>query len=189
MKPILSSQNLEQCLNQGDIVLYPTDTVWGLGCLVSNKDQVSRVYAIKERSREQGIILLCSHYEQLGIDLDETTQRAIEIFHNERPTTFVVKNTNPMLKETEAQDGTIGFRIVEHSSYLAPILKSLSVPLLSTSANLKGKQAAQTRKELDLDLVSQVDGIVEFIETKGPAKPSRIMRHDVSKGAWAVLRD
>ena len=85
MKPIRSSQDLEQCLNQGNIVLYPTDTVWGLGCLVSNKDQVSRVYSIKERSREQGIILLCSHYEQLGIDLDETTQRAIEIFRNERP--------------------------------------------------------------------------------------------------------
>ena len=189
MKPILSIQNLEQCLNQGDIVLYPTDTVWGLGCLVSNKDQVSRVYSIKERSREQGIILLCSHYDQLGIDLDETTQRAIKNLRNERPTTFVVKNTNPMLKETEAQDGTIAFRIVEHSSYLAPILKSLYAPLLSTSANLKGKQAAQTRKELDLDLVSQVDGIVEFTEIKGHAKPSRIMLYDVNKAAWSVLRD
>lgn len=189
MKPILSSQNLEQCLNQGDIVLYPTDTVWGLGCLVSNKDQVSRVYAIKERSREQGIIVLCSHYEQLGIDLDETTQRAMSIYREEHPTTFVVKNTNPMLKETEAQDGTIAFRIVEQSSYLAPILNRLFIPLLSTSANLKGKQAAQTRKELDLDLVSQVDGIVEFIETKGPAKPSRIVQYDADKASWNVLRN
>lgn len=189
MKPIRSSQDLEQCLNQGNIVLYPTDTVWGLGCLVSNKDQVSRVYAIKERSREQGIILLCSHYDQLGIDLDETTQRAIKNLRNERPTTFVVENTNSLLKPIEAKDGTIAFRIVEHSSYLAPILKNLSAPLLSTSANLKGKKPAQRRKELDVDLMAQVDGIVEFTEIKGHARPSRIMLYDVNKAAWSVLRD
>ena len=94
-----------------------------------------------------------------------------------------------MLRPTQAQDGTIAFRIVEHTSYLFSILKNLSAPLLSTSANLKGKQAAQKRKELDVDLMAQVDGIVEFIETKGPAKPSRIMRYDASKAAWSVLRD
>ncbi len=189
MKPIRSSQDLEQCLNQGNIVLYPTDTVWGLGCLVNNKDQVSKVYAMKERSRDQGIILLCSHYDQLGIDLDETTQRAIKNLRNERPTTFVVENTNSLLKPIEAKDGTIAFRIVEHSSYLAPILKNLSAPLLSTSANLKGKKPAQRRKELDVDLMAQVDGIVEFTEIKGHAKPSRIMLYDVNKAAWSVLRD
>lgn len=189
MKPILSSQDLEQYLNQGDIVLYPTDTVWGLGCLVSHKDRVSKVYAMKERSREQGIILLCSHYDQLGIDLDKTMQDAIEVFSNERPTTFVVENTNSLLKPTEAQNGTIAFRIVEHSSYLFPVLKNLATPLLSTSANLKGKKPAQRREELDVDLMAQVDGIVEFTETKGPAKPSRIMLYDVNKAAWSVLRD
>lgn len=189
MKPIRSSQDLEQCLNNGDNVLYPTDTVWGLGCLVSKKNQVSKIYTIKERSRDQGIILLCSHYEQLGIDLDETTQRAIEVFSNERPTTFVVENTNSLLKPTEAQNGTIAFRIVEHSSYLFPVLKNLATPLLSTSANLKGKKPAQRREELDVDLMAQVDGIVEFTETKGPAKPSRIVQYDASKAAWSVLRD
>ena len=189
MKSICTSQELENSLNQGDIVLYPTDTVWGLGCLVYNKEQVSKIYAIKERSRDQGIILLCSNYEQLGIELDEKTQQAIEIFRKEQPTTFVVENTNSMLRPTQAQDGTIAFRIVEHTSYLFSILKNLSAPLLSTSANLKGKQAAQKRKELDVDLMAQVDGIVEFIETKGPAKPSRIMRYDASKAAWSVLRD
>ena len=144
---------------------------------------------MKERSREQGIILLCSHYDQLGIDLDETTQHAIEIFRNERPTTFVVENTNSMLSPTEAKDGTIAFRIVEHSSYLAPILKNLSAPLLSTSANLKGKKPAQRRKELDVDLIAQVDGIVEFTETKGQGKPSRIVQYDTVKASWNVLRD
>lgn len=189
MKPILSSQDLEKCLNQGDIVLYPTDTVWGLGCLVSNKEQVSKVYAIKERARDKGIILLCSRYEQLCIELDETTQQAIEIFRIEKPTTFVMVNTNPMLRPTEAQDGTIAFRIVEDSSYLVSILDNLGTPLLSTSANLKGKQPAQRRNELDLNLIKQVDGIVEFTDTKGQTKPSRIMRYDASKASWSILRD
>ncbi|HAB90088.1 MAG TPA: hypothetical protein DCF84_06085 [Bacteroidetes bacterium] len=189
MKPILSSQDLEQCLNQGDIVLYPTDTVWGLGCLVNNKNQVTKIYAIKERSRDQGIILLCSHYKQLGIELGKTMQQAIEIFRNERPTTFVIENTNPMLRPTESQDGTIAFRIVKDSSYLKSILSKLNGPLLSTSANLKGKQPAQRRNELDLNLIEHVDGIVEFTDTKGQAKPSRIMRYDTSKTSWSVLRD
>ena len=58
MNSIRTSHDLESSLNRGDIVLYPTDTVWGLGCLVSKKEQVSKVYAIKERSRNQVIILL-----------------------------------------------------------------------------------------------------------------------------------
>ena len=189
MNSIRTSHDLESSLNRGDIVLYPSDTVWGLGCLVSKKEQVSKVYAIKERSRNQGIILLCFSYEQLGIVLDKTAQRAIADFREERPTTFVVKNTNPMLKETEAQDGTIAFRIVDQGSYLASVLKNLDAPLLSTSANLKGKQAAQKRKELDPELVAKVDGIVEFTETKGQGKPSRIVQYDALKASWNVLRD
>ena len=189
MKAILTIHDLERCLNRGGIVLYPTDTVWGLGCLVSKKDQVSKVYAIKERSRNQGIILLCSHCNQLGIELDKTTKQAIETFRNECPTTFVVPNTNRMLEATEAQDGTIAFRIVPKGSYLASILSKLSSPILSTSANLKGMQPAHRREEIDLSLVNQVDGVVEFTDTKGQTRPSRIMRYDAPGGKWSLVRE
>lgn len=189
MKHIASVFDMERQLRLGDIILYPTDTVWGLGCLATLDAQISTVYKIKDRSRQEGIILLCGDLSHLGLSLDARVIKDIERMRMECATTFVVPNTNPRLKATEALDGSIAFRVVDESSYLSPILKRLGLPLLSTSANLKGKPAAQKQSELDPQLIQQVDGIVDFVDSRGGKIPSRILKYDLSSGSnWVILR-
>ena len=189
MKHIASAFDMERQLRLGDIILYPTDTVWGLGCLATLDAQISTVYKIKDRSRQEGIILLCGDQSHLDLSLEAQVAEDIERMRVECATTFVVPNTNPRLKATEALDGSIAFRVVDESSYLSPILKRLGLPLLSTSANLKGKPAAQKQSELDPQLIEQVDGIVDFIDSRGGKTPSRILKYDLSSGSnWVILR-
>ena len=174
-------------LLRGGTILYPTDTIWGLGCDARRADAVRRLYAIKERDPKKSMLVLCS--ESI---LDGGWRMANG---GERPTTYILPAVvwrrmfgEPLADGLAADDGSLGVRLVRHD-FCSRVIDALGAPLVSTSANLSGRPSPASYSEIEDDLKLRVDYCVpplpcfESHETRG----SRIVKVSPS-GEETVIR-
>lgn len=139
-------------LREGGTLLYPTDTIWGIGCDARNSDAVERLYAIKERDHTKSMLVLCP--ADMARHVPTTSGR---------PTTYILPKEiwQPLLGDSiadnlPAADGTLGIRIPEHS-FCQEVIRRLGAPLVSTSANLSGRPSPQHYEEIEEELKRRVD--------------------------------
>jgi len=163
-------------IQDGGIILYPTDTIWGIGCDATNTDAIKKIFALKQRDEAKSMIVLLDTENKLESYVQEVPSIAYDLIeYAENPLTLVMpgaKNISPALI---ANDGSVGIRIAKHD-FCQQLIQRLRKPLVSTSANVSGKPSPQTFDEVDQEIIDGVDYVVNLEQhnTK-KKKPSTIM--------------
>ncbi|GAB3197395.1 L-threonylcarbamoyladenylate synthase [Pontibacter aydingkolensis] len=182
-------QAAEEEVILGNVILYPTDTVWGIGCDAENAEAVKKIYKIKEREESKSMILLVAdldmlkHYvEKVPADLEKLIEE------QERPTTYVLSGATNLPKEVQSEDGSIAVRITK-DEFSHRLVRQIGRPLVSTSANISGEGTAASFKDISEKIKDRVDHVVRWRqEEEIEAKPSRIVKIEPD-GTQKVLRD
>ena len=173
-KKILN-QSIEALLNS-QVILYPTDTVWGLGCDATNIDAVAKIFKLKNRIESKSLVVLVSSIEMLSTYVDAVPQKAIDIISTtKKPTTIIYNNPKGLAANAIALDNTIAIRIPTHN-YCLEIINKLGKPIISTSANISGETTPKSFSEISLPILEGVDYVVNLEQDKITDKSSTILK-------------
>lgn len=166
-----------EVLKNGGVILYPTDTVWGLGCDATNEVAVAKVNEIKGRSADKSLIILLDTDNKLQSYVNEIPEVAYELIeYAEKPMTIVFSNAKNLAKNAINSDGSIGIRIVKHD-FCEQLLQRFRKPIVSTSANISGQPTPLFFDEIHQDIISAVDYVVDWEqEIRTPKTPSTIVK-------------
>lgn len=149
-----------EVLKAGGVILYPTDTIWGLGCDATNVAAINKIFEIKQRDKNKSMIILVESEKRLQ-DLVDVPEMAWEIIDvSEKPVTIVYSNPKGLPKELLAEDGSIGIRLVK-DDFCKKLISKLNKPLVSTSANFSGDKSPMQYKDVPEDMIKMVDYSVE----------------------------
>lgn len=164
-------------VQEGGIILYPTDTIWGIGCDATNTDAVKKIYQLKQRDEAKSMIILLDTENKLESYVREVPSVAYDLIeYAENPITLVMpgaKNISPALI---SEDGSVGIRVAKHD-FCQQLIQRLRKPLVSTSANISGKPSPQNFYQIDQQIVYGVDYVVDLEQHSTELKkPSTIMR-------------
>lgn len=158
-------EKLVETLKAGGIILYPTDTIWGLGCDAMNGEAVQKIFALKNREKGKSPIILVESEKRLQ-DLVEVPPMAWEIIDlSEKPVTIVYDNSKGLPQELLAEDGSVGIRLVK-DNFCKKLIGKLNRPIVSTSANFSGEKSPMSFSEISEDLKQKVDAIAEEGQTQ-----------------------
>src|SRR5690606_5244128 len=190
-QPFVDRNDLQQALETlqtGGLILYPTDTIWGIGCDATNPDAVEKIMALKGRDKDKSMIVLLHNDYQLEGYVQDVPEVAYELIEaSERPLTIVFDKAKNLAPNVIAKDGSIGVRIVNHP-FCQQRLQRFKRPIVSTSANVSGEPTAAVFDEIDEKIKLGVDYIVKFgQDNPEKGKPSIIMKLG-SGGKFEFLR-
>lgn len=180
-------QEIKNVLDNGGVILFPTDTIWGLGCDVHNIEAIDKVYNIKKRPKNKSFIILVSDIEMLK-DYTEEIHPRIEtlLLYHKRPLTIIYKkgkNLPPILM----RNGSVAIRVVQEE-VIASFIKAYGKPLVSSSANIAGESSPQIFKEISNTIKTAVDYIFKYKqEDEKIAEPSSIARYN-KRGKLKFIR-
>ncbi len=174
-------------LEKGGVLIYPTDTVWGLGCDATNSKAVEKLSKLKEREEGKSYIVLLDDDRKLNRYVKEIPEVAWDIldFVN-RPTTIVYPQGINLAKNVMAQDGSIAIRIVK-TGFAKRLIQRFKKPIVSTSANLSGEPSPKKYKDISKSIKEKVDGVVSLPEIKAEEKPSAIIKLQID-GQVEIIR-
>ena len=168
---------VKQYLAKGKTILYPTDTVWGIGCDATNEESVSKIFQLKKRKETKSLIVLVSSIHMLKKYVS-VPQKALQILREaNRPTTIIYQNPKGFAKNAIATDGTIAVRIVQ-DAFCRKLIKRFQKPIISTSANLSGAETPKSFQEISLPILEGVDYVVNLQSNNAHTKPSTILKVD-----------
>ncbi len=168
--------NAINILIQGGIILYPTDTVWGIGCDATNSDAVKKIYTLKQREETKSMVCLVNKIDMLKTYIDTIPSAAsIIIKKSKKPTTVIYNNPKGVAKNLVANDNTLAIRVV-NNTFCEELIKDLKKPLVSTSANISGQPTPKSFAEISEQILKGVDYIVNLPDEKSEAKPSAIIK-------------
>ena len=168
-------------LREGGVILYPTDTVWGIGCDATNAEAVARIYEIKKRADSKAMLVLLDGAGKLQgymENVPETAWMLLEANEGQRPMTIIYPHAKNLATNLLAEDGSIGIRITEEA-FSKALCEQLHRPLVSTSANISGEPAAKLFSEISPEILEAVDYVCLFRrDDNSPAQPSSIIKID-----------
>lgn len=176
-----------ETLNSGGLILYPTDTIWGIGCDATNENAVSRVFNLKNRASAKAMISLVDSIDTLYKWIDHLPDAAIEeIRVSSSPLTIIYDSPHGLASNLIAEDGSAAFRIpaIEFTKHLC---KRFGKPVVSSSANISGCPAPQTFSEIPEEILKNVDYVCFTGRSLPPSKPSRILKI-ANTGSITVIR-
>lgn len=164
-------QQALEVLRKGGIILYPTDTVWGIGCDATNPEAVAKVYEIKRRADSKSLVLLASDMDMICRYVKEVPEMAIQLVEvNDKPMTIIypgaVTGQHGLAQNAVAEDGTVGIRI-PMMDFCKQLVARLGRPLVSTSANISGEPTPRKYAEISEEIRSAVDHVVDPSLEKG----------------------
>ena len=175
-------------LREGGLILYPTDTIWGIGCDATNTEAVEKVHQLKGRNLEKSFIILLSSESQLQSYVEEIPEVAYQLIeYADKPLTIVYSSAKNIAPNAVAADGSIGIRIVKHP-FCEQLLQRFRKPILSTSANISGQPSPTTYAEISPEIIQGVDYVTQYgREFQEAAKPSTIIKLDTG-GKFTFIR-
>ncbi len=175
-------------LKNGGLILYPTDTIWGIGCDATNEEAVQKVFALKGRDQTKSMILLLHNDNQLSSYVQEIPEVAYELIEcATKPLTIVYSKAKNLAPSVTAEDGSIGIRVVNHP-FCEQLLQRFRKPIVSTSANISGASTPMNFDEISHEIVSGVDYVVEYEQDLTTnRKSSTVMKLDPS-GKFEFIR-
>lgn len=175
-------------LRQGGIILYPTDTIWGIGCIAFNEKAVKRIYTIKKKEDTSGMLILLDSKEKLNQfvkNIPETVWQLMENF--DKPVTLIYPEGYNLATSLLAKDGSIGIRITS-DIFCGELIKQSGAPLVSTSANISGQPPPSSFTEIASEIKNSVDYIVKWRQNENiKNKPSALVKFKKS-GEFIILR-
>ncbi|PTM07826.1 MAG: threonylcarbamoyl-AMP synthase [Bacteroidetes bacterium] len=168
--------NTLKILKLGGIILYPTDTVWGIGCDATNHEAVRKIYALKQRVESKSMICLVDDIEMLKKYIEEVPEAAHDIIKKaSKPTTIIYDSPIGIAENLVAEDNSLAIRIVS-DSFCNALLKKFKKPIVSTSANISNQITPKSFKEISEDILKGVDYVVNLHRKKTADKPSTIIK-------------
>lgn len=189
MDDILTEVN--QCcdiLSQGGLILYPTDTVWGIGCDATNAEAVDKIYSLKKRSNTKTMICLVANDFMLEQHVEKVPELAYDIMDlATKPTTIVYESPKGIAKNLIAADNTLAIRVAS-DKFCKYLIKKFKKPIVSTSANLAGQPTPKAYKEIPDEILKGVDYIVNLDRDKVKSTPSSIVMLG-NDGTVKVIRE
>ena len=182
-------ENCLEVLKNGGVILYPTDTVWGLGCDATNEDAVDKIFKIKKREEEKSLIILLSEEEQLKNYVEDETPEVYDFIKGiNKPVTIIYNNAKNLAKNVIGKDGSIGVRITE-DKFCKNLIDKFCKPIVSTSSNISGFPPPMLFEDIDIEIKSSVDYVVKYRQDETePGIPSRIIK--INKDyTYSVIRN
>ena len=180
--------NIIEVINSGGTILYPTDTIWGIGGDATNPEVIQKIYQIKEREPEKSLLILVDSYktlqkyvEKIPLEIWEILEKSIE------PLTVIYDNPKNLPTELLAKDGSIAIRVVK-KGFAKDLIKATGKPLISTSANLSGQKSPANFDEIDPVILQRVDYVVNLHRQTTSRKASKIIKWSREKGI-EIIRD
>jgi L-threonylcarbamoyladenylate synthase len=168
--------NAYETIKNGGIILYPTDTVWGIGCDATNPEAVSKIYALKQREESKSMIVLMNSDRMLYNVFKEVPDVAFQIMDlSEKPTTLILDNPRNVAPNLIAADKTLGIRITKEP-FCFKLMERMKKPLVSTSANISGLPTPNSFKQIDHHILDGVDYVVNLYHEKIAPRPSTIIK-------------
>ena len=183
-------KDIEECLQvlqRGGLILYPTDTVWGIGCDATNEKAVDKIYKLKKRQDEKAMIVLVADERQV---LQYTASPDLSVFdylqQTNKPTTVIYEGAIGLAENLISKNGSIAIRICDEL-FCRHLIKRFRKPIVSTSANISGQPTALFFSEIVVEIKSQVDYVVEYRQDdRTIASPSSVIKWD--NGEVTVIR-
>jgi L-threonylcarbamoyladenylate synthase len=177
-----------EVLRNGGVLLYPTDTIWGIGCDATNKTAVKRIYEIKNREDSKSMIILVAD-ERDVLQYVAAPDLAVFDFIEEqiRPTTIIFEHAVGLPDNLVAEDGSIAIRIAK-DEFCRHLVKRLRKPIVSTSANISGQASPKNFSEISTEIKNVVDYVVKWRQEDSTiAQPSQIIKWN-NDGTRTVIR-
>ncbi|WP_373698204.1 L-threonylcarbamoyladenylate synthase [Porphyromonas loveana] len=176
-----------EIMRKGGIILYPTDTIWGIGCDATNEEAVQRIFRLKERADSKSMLVLTDSEAKLQGLMDEVPEMAWDLIElTNKPLTIIYPAAKGVAPSLIAEDGTLGIRVTREP-FSTELCRLMRVPVVSTSANKSGQPAAQTYAQIAPEIIEGVDYVVECRRQEKEGQPSAIIRLG-TKGEVEVLR-
>lgn len=180
-----------ECMRKGGVILYPTDTVWGIGCDATNAEAVKRVYDIKQRDDSKALICLVDSADRLVRYFRNIPQVAWDLFDSiaqgTRPTTVILDGAQGVAPNLVAEDGSLAMRVTQEP-FSHELCYRMQKPVVSTSANISGQPAAQNYQDIDPQLLEKVDYVCwSRRQEHKPHTPSSIVKLS-SEGEIKIIR-
>ena len=166
-----------EVLKEGGILLYPTDTIWGIGCDATNDDAVARIFEMKNRNDSKSLIILASDMDMVARYVKEIPEMAYTLVEiSEKPVTIIYPEGVDLAENVTAEDGSIAIRIPK-SDFCIELLKRFGRPIVSTSANVSDKPSPKKFVDISEDIKSSVDYVIDCCMEKGAThKASSIIK-------------
>lgn len=169
------NQSLE-ILTQGGLILYPTDTVWGIGCDATNPEAVEKVFKLKQRHDSKALICLVADDRMLSKYIKKIPDVAYDILDvTEEPITIIYDDARQLAQNLIASDNSIAIRI-PNDEFCFQLLRKFNKPIVSTSANISGQPTPKSFKEISNEIIKGVDYVVNLHREKICTKPSSIIK-------------
>ena len=190
MTPLFNA-DIEACLSvleNGGLILYPTDTIWGIGCDATNEEAVKKIFALKKRIETKALIVLIADERSL---LQYVASPHIEVFDYiqgvSKPTTIVYENAIGLAGNLLAEDGSVGIRICA-DEFRKHLIKRFRKPIVSTSANVSGFPPPKVFADIDIAVKGGVDYVVAYRQDDmTPVEPSAVVKFN-KDGRFTILR-
>lgn len=175
-------------LKRGGVILYPTDTVWGIGCDATNEAAVARVFEIKRRSEAKSLVLLACDLDMIAKHIKEIPNIAIDLVEvNDAPMTIIYPGAQYLAPNVVAEDGSVGIRI-PLNDFCVKLVRKLRRPLVSTSANISGEETPSCFAEISPEIVGAVDYVVPAaLERDSTGRASQIIKLGL-RGEVEIIR-
>lgn len=170
-----------EILLNGGVVVYPTDTIWGLGCDATNEKAVKRIYEIKKREETKSMLVLLDSSAKLQTYVAEVPDMAWDLIElTTKPLTIIYPGARNLASNLISSDGTIGIRITEEA-FSKKLCEMFRKPIVSTSANISGEKSPATFSEISDEIIQAADYVVSFRRDENiPAKASSIIKLGVN---------
>lgn len=186
--PFDEVQACVEVLRQGGLILYPTDTIWGIGCDATNKDAVNKVYNLKKRDPSNSMLILAVDTNMVDRYVNEFPEIAEELFDNsDTPLTIILPDARNLAEGLAADDNSIGIRIPD-DQFCEELLRRFRRPIVSTSANFSGEPSPGSFRDINPDLIDKMDHIANWRqEESAQYQASSIIKIDTN-GTFKIIR-
>ena len=176
-------------LLKGGIILYPTDTIWGIGCDATNSEAVKKIYEIKKRADSKAMLVLIDSTAKLDYYVGDFPEIALDLIElSEKPLTIIYSGARNVAPNLIAEDGSLGIR-VSKEEFSKKLCQRLKKPLVSTSANISGMPSPANFSEISPEVINAVDYVVNYRrEETQKAQPSGIIKLEKG-GVVTVIRE
>lgn len=175
-------------LKQGKIILYPTDTVWGIGCDATDEKAVKRIFEIKKRTATKSMIILVDSLEMLQTIVKNIPVEVLDVFKTDnKPASIIYENPIGLAKNVIASDNTVAIRIVQNE-FCQQLIHEFGKPIVSTSANISGATTPKSFSDIKPNILKNVDYIVALHQNEINTKSSKVLK--ITKdGSIKILRE
>ena len=176
-----------EVLRKGGVILYPTDTIWGIGCDATNEQAVQRIFRIKKREDSKSMLILLDSPGRLNgyVTVPEVAWELIEVTTS--PLTIIYPGAKNLAKGLIAEDGSTGIRITS-DEFCIELIKRFGKPIVSTSANISGTQSPVIFDEIHDEIISMADYVVKWRQDDSVKRqPSAVIKIEVN-GVFKIIR-